>query len=251
MKRILCLLALVGIAAFPSMAKAAESTGIYVAPKFITGWTVMDNMKTGWAEEADPGFSMNIGDKTKGTVGGGLAIGYDFQRAFQVPVRTEIEYAAFSEVKGSKSGSVSGIDDGEGGTWDGHWSANQKLQIQTLFLNAYYDFRNSTPFTPYVGAGIGMAFLNTKGHVSGWDDTNDEGTSQSSGSRMVTNFAWNVGAGVGYDINENFTVDLGYRFAGLGEAKTKWIKDEGYDWARAKTEDIYMHQIMLGLRVTF
>lgn len=248
MKRILGLLALAGVLAFPSLASAGEQIGVYVAPKFITGWTVMDNMKTGWGEDADPGFNMNIGDKTKGTVGGGLAVGYDFYRQFQVPVRTEIEYAAFSEVKGSKSGSVSAADVG----FDGHWSAQQKLQIQTLFLNAYYDFHNSTSFTPYVGAGIGMAFLNTKGTIGGWDDTNGDGMSGSTGSKTVTNFAWNVGAGVGYDITDNFTVDLGYRFAGLGEAQTKWIKDDtGYNWARAKTENIYMHQVMLGLRVTF
>ncbi len=248
MKRFLSLLALVGMMTFPSLALAGDQIGVYVTPKFIAGWTVMDNMKTKWGEGADPGFAMNIGDKTKGTVGGGLAIGYDFSRQFQVPVRMELEYAAFSEVKGSKSGSVSAADVG----FDGHWSAKQKLQIQTLFLNAYYDFHNSTAFTPYVGAGIGMAFLNTKGDIGGWDDTAGDGTSGSTGSRTVTNFAWNVGAGVGYDITENFTVDLGYRFAGLGEAQTKWIKDDtGYNWAKAKAEAVYMHQVMLGLRVTF
>lgn len=248
MKRILGLVMIVAALALPTMASAGEQIGVYVTPKFITGWTVMDNMKTGWGEDADPGFSMDIGDKTKGTIGGGLAIGYDFYQKFQFPVRAELEYAALSEVKGSKSGSVSAADVG----FDGHWSAQQKLQVQTLFMNAYYDFHNSTSFTPYVGAGIGMAFLNTKANIGGWDDTSGDGMSGSTGSKTVTNFAWNVGAGVGYEINENFTVDLGYRFAGLGEAKTKWVKDDaGYNWARAKTEDIYMHQVMLGLRVTF
>ena len=245
MKRILGLLALVGILTFPAMALAGEQIGVYVAPKFITGWTVMDNMKTQFEEDGDSPVNMNIGDKTKGTVGGGLAIGYDFNRQFQVPVRAELEYAAFSEVKGSKSGNF--------GT-NGSWSAKQKLQVQTLFLNAYYDFHNSTSFTPYIGAGIGMAFLNTKGSFMG-DDGVDPRVSESTGSKTVTNFAWNVGAGVGYDINENFTIDLGYRFAGLGEAKTKWSTvSDGVDtenWARAKAEDIYMHQIMLALRVTF
>lgn len=42
-----------------------------------------------------------------------------------------------------------------------------KLQnIQTLMLNAYWEFHNSTKFTPYIGAGIGLAFLQTDGSVT-------------------------------------------------------------------------------------
>jgi len=35
------------------------------------------------------------------------------------------------------------------------------------------------------------------------------------------NFAWNIGAGVGFDLTENWTLDAGYRFVGLGSVKTK------------------------------
>ena len=152
MKRIFGLFMLVSMLAIPSMAFAAEQIGVYVAPKFIAGWTVMDG-KTIWADGDDGGINSNIGSTTEGTFGGALAIGYDFNRKFNVPVRTELEYAVFSETKGSKNANIYGADDGSGGTFDGHWSAKQKMQIQTLFLNAYYDFHNSSAFTPYVGGG--------------------------------------------------------------------------------------------------
>ena len=94
MKRVLGLFTLVAVLTVPAMAFAGEQVGVYVAPKFIGAWTTMDS-KTHWAEDADPGFSNNIGDITKGTFGGALALGYDFNRKFQIPVRTEIEYSAF------------------------------------------------------------------------------------------------------------------------------------------------------------
>jgi opacity protein-like surface antigen len=46
-------------------------------------------------------------------------------------------------------------------------------------------------------------------------------------------------------------VDLGYRFAGLGSANTKWEFDEDGDGARFKTKNVYMHQLMLGMRFGF
>ncbi|MDR2124962.1 MAG: outer membrane beta-barrel protein [Desulfovibrio sp.] len=245
MKRFWQIFTLMGVLTMPVSAFAGEQAGVYLAPKFIYGFTILDGMKTSWGEGADPGVNSNIGNGDDSAFGGALAIGYDFNRKFQVPVRAELEYTAFSEVE-------EGVNRSFTTPISGHWSAKQKLQIQTLFVNAYYDFRNSTAFTPYLGAGAGMSFITTKARFRGDDYDNNESTSGSTGSKTATNFAWNIGAGIAYDFNDYLSLDLGYRFAGLGDAKTNWVKSsDGDNWVRSKTSNVYMHQVITGLRINF
>jgi opacity protein-like surface antigen len=253
--------AVVSDTAPPPLPVAAGQLGIYVAPKFIIGFTQMQGMKTNgvYAPYTEVPFSHKIGNKTDNAFGGALAVGYDFNKKFQVPVRTELEYSIFSEVSGKKS-SDNFLDYGPNYSA----SAKQKLQIQTLFLNAYYDFHNDTAFTPYIGGGLGLAFINSKGSftyaVQPPAVTDDFKYALSPGSKNSTNFAWNIGAGVAYDINDNISLDLGYRFAGLGKAETKSasgvfdVNVQNADvslTAKGKTSNVYMHQVMLGLRFTF
>jgi opacity protein-like surface antigen len=99
-----------------------------------------------------------------------------------------------------------------------------------------------------------MSFINAKANNFGVDNANPTDQHHSSpGSKTSTNFAWNVGAGASYDFTENVALDLGYRFAGLGSAKTKMAMtpDGEEPWVRGKTDNIYMHQIIGGLRFTF
>jgi len=166
--------------------------------------------------------------------GGALAVGYDFNKQHGAPVRAELEYGAFTRAEGKAN--VLG-----GGT------VTMKTQAQTLFTNAYLDIPTGTQFTPYVGAGLGMAFLNARA------DFEAPGSRQSYGSRNNTNFAWNVGAGVACEVVENVALDLGYRFAGLGEAKTKSSGAGGglSQNDRFEAKNLYMHQLSLGLRFSF
>jgi opacity protein-like surface antigen len=62
-------------------------------------------------------------------------------------------------------------------------------------------------FTPYVGAVIGMFFVDyrTRG-----DFTLGEFTVDQTNSDDRTNFAWNIGAGVAYAITQNLDVDFNY-----------------------------------------
>ena len=61
------------------------------------------------------------------------------------------------------------------------------------------------PGSFYFGAGVGFVALDIKGTdnvLKGKDDYLD--------------FAWNVGAGLNYELNERFTLSAGYRYLGLG-----------------------------------
>lgn len=230
----------------------AEQLGVYVTPKFVYGSAIMNSTKFKETVIGAETKSFKISNGSDSAVGGSIAVGYDFGKRFDVPVRAEIEYAFFSTIE-NKGARSSLLED-----WGSTSSYKQDFRIQTLFFNAYYDFETGTAFKPYVGAGLGMAFVNTKGKFKDEDFSSGITTytdSYSTGSKNRTNFAWNLGAGVAYEFTENIALDLSYRFVGLGSVKTKarTLTDEYGDTftRRGRTENLYMHQLALGLRVSF
>ena len=242
MKRILGLLLLAGVVMTPAVALADEQIGVYVTPKFIYGLTQMDSFKGHFSEDGDS-YSQNGGSRTDDTFGASIAIGYDFEKKFDVPIRAELAYAGFSKAETQKT---YGDDDYTS-------KMKQTFGIQTLVVNAYWDINTGTRFTPYLGAGLSMAFIKTKCKDSGYEYADpDDSWNDSTGSRNVTNFAWNVGAGLGYDITESWTLDIGYRFVGLGPVKTKTYSSFEDDFAmHGKTDNLYQHQFAVGARYTF
>jgi opacity protein-like surface antigen len=258
MKRILGLLVMVSMLVLPSLSFAAEQVGVYVAPKFVYGLVQATGTKT-YEDTYDSGvfnsgrsYIWNIGSETDSTFGGSLAVGYDFGKRFNVPIRTELEYSIFSNGDIKKSFTFL---DGNGVDIDtDHWK--QQLRIQTLFINAYWDINTGTSFTPYVGAGLGIGIIRNKFSGSGWNP-GDGDWSENFGSKTTTNFAWNVGAGLGYDINDSWTVDLGYRFVGLGSVKTSTFSEASSGTpgrvreTHGKIDNLFQHQVSLGVRYTF
>ena len=156
-----------------------------------------------------------------------LAVGYDFYPQQQIPLRAEIEFA----LRGNSEKSWDGVWDGDNFSTKGLWNTS------TLFLNLYYDIQTGTPFVPYIGAGAGLAFNYVEYTVH-----SDRGNA--SASDNFTNFAWNVGAGVAYNFNENFAVDLGYRFMMMG------YNEVSIGGSNISNQP-YNNEFMLGLRFTF
>ncbi len=202
----------------PAFAKT-DKAGVYVGIKFI------DSIQGHWA--GVDGYDDAGG--WQNTVGGGIFVGYDFYHKFDVPVRAELEYALRSDWTGDDNYYV-GTD---------RVNLDTKVNVQTLLFNVYYDFRNSSDFTPYVGAGIGMAFA--RGFASA-DRYTAAGAyvAHASGEGYSTNFAWQVGAGVAYAITDTVSADLGYRYLGLGHSGDDIIG--GFSGA---------HEFSLGIRFTF
>lgn len=104
-----------------------------------------------------------------------------------------------------------------------------RLYKHSVMANAYFDYLTCTPWTPYVGAGIGSAYLKA--------DFGDVAKSN-------YNLAWQVMAGLTYDINSNWTLDAGYRYADLGRIR----KNFGDSVAKVTARD---HEVLLGVRYTF
>ena len=104
-----------------------------------------------------------------------------------------------------------------------------RLYKHSFMANAYFDYLTCTPWTPYVGAGIGVSYLKV-----------DDGDYARSGYRL----AWQVMGGVTYDINSNWALDLGYRYADQGRIRV--ANDEAVTKVNARD-----HEIMFGARYTF
>lgn len=105
-----------------------------------------------------------------------------------------------------------------------------RLYKHSFMANAYFDYLTCTPWTPYVGAGLGTAYLKADyGHVA----------------KSVYNLAWQVMAGMTYDINSNWALDAGYRYADLGRVR----KNFGNGFV-TKTS-VRDHEIMFGARYSF
>ena len=117
-----------------------------------------------------------------------------------------------------------------------------------LFLaNAYADVGTFYGITPYVGAGIG-ASRNT---ISHFRDINVpmQGVAYAD-SDPTWNFAWALHAGLGYQATDKLTVDFGYSYLDLGDAKTSSIRayDGSVTEAPMHFNNITSHDFKLGLR---
>ena len=104
-----------------------------------------------------------------------------------------------------------------------------RLYKHSVMANAYFDYLTCTPWTPYVGAGLGVSYLKA--------DNGDV-------AKSAYNLAWQVMAGIAYDVTSNWTVDAGYRYADLGRVR----KNYGAGVTKVTARD---HEIMLGARYNF
>ncbi len=221
MKRFLAVVTLLAALLAPGMA-AAEGAGLYLEPKLL-----LSLQNTGDISKDNAPFSGSMDRYDQFTLGGALAVGFDFWQYYLVPLRFELELG----LRGNAEHDWDVSYGGRKGTVEGTWNST------TLFANLYYDIHTDSGLTPYIGGGLGMAFNYAEYK---WRN----GATGGSASDTMTNFAWNLGAGVSYSFNENLAVDLAYRFVSLGHNEVSLgnmtFKNDPYD-----------NEFMLGLRFGF
>lgn len=98
-----------------------------------------------------------------------------------------------------------------------------KLSSKAFMINGYYDFELLSGFKPYVGAGFGFAKVKYNISMSGISYGIPVAESMNSSK---TTFAWNVFVGLGYDVNENWSLDIGYRYSDYSSFKKQWVEFE-------------------------
>ncbi|MBP5214942.1 MAG: porin family protein [Alphaproteobacteria bacterium] len=145
--------------------------------------------------------------------GGSLAVG-NIYNVMNGDFRIELEYTKNADAKKHQA----------------------KAKTQAALFNVYYDLNlnTSVPVKPYVGAGLG------------WGQTKVSGNGQSIKDDTV---AVQIGCGINYYINQNFVVDLGYRYINYGDFDKEYripgLLYEKYEYKP------FAHEFLLGLRYEF
>jgi opacity protein-like surface antigen len=104
--------------------------------------------------------------------------------------------------------------------------ASSNTNLYSFMTNGYYDFKNQSKWTPSVGAGIGIAWINSgrtvKDNTLNVDDpavplVQTAPVSQLSPALSGTAFAWQLKAGVTYAWTEQTSILIQYRLFGTSQ----------------------------------
>jgi opacity protein-like surface antigen len=172
-------------------------------------------------------------------IGGG--IGYKVNNWFRVDATGE--YRSKSEFNGADIADFAG-------TLSPNVYTAKKSEYVAL-ANAYIDLGSWHGISPFIGAGIGAANVN----ISAFTDTGVTFDSVAFGDEHDEwNLAWAVYAGLGFDVTDNFTMELAYRYLDMGDgASGNLVAYDGTDNFDNPMEfnDITSHDVKLGFRYKF
>jgi OmpA-OmpF porin, OOP family len=170
------------------------------------------------AEKDSVGSMGGDGDIGEGLLGLGFGVGYNFGNGFRIESNLTGRSGEL-DPDPAINGIIPAVNNGGVETRflpgrDG------SLQIYDLMFNGLYDFDTAGRWKPYLGGGVGLAQVRAKAHTAeyGVVDTNVTpaafrgGGSANGFSDEETAFAWQGLAGVGYEISDRLTLDLGYKY---------------------------------------
>lgn len=136
------------------------------------------------------------------------------------------------EAMHSRSNVVRMLSSPSNSSYDGH------LDNTDLFANVFYDISTGTRLTPYIGAGVGAAFVqadnigvfSNNGFIDGWQ----------------TELAYQGIAGVAAKLDKNWALTADYRYIRSTEPSFK----NTLDATHSRTENA-SHNIIFGIRYAF
>lgn len=177
----------------------------------------------------------------------GVGVGYQVNDYFRVDATAE--YVFGSEWTGNSwdtTNICAGLTATGGGsvtagTEPGTCESNDSANVSTLKImaNAYWDIANFAGFTPYVGAGIGGAYVMyddfkqvQNGTLTCCVTTFSDQTIEHEGINSWR-FAYALHAGMSYDISSSWKLDVGYSYTDIsGGPMAEYInkeKPQAYD----------------------
>ena len=160
-------------------------------------------------------LSKKDGAKYKNGFAGAAEFGVSYD-AFRLGLEVSYKQNTVKDIEAGKAAANAGL------------VKDAKFNTLAAMINVYYDYALTEECSLYAGLGLGAAKVSAK------KDGVEFGK---------TVFAWQLMAGVAYDINENWTVEAGYRLfntSKFGGAK----KDK-------KIKAPFANSIELGLRYNF
>ena len=132
--------------------------------------------------------------------------------------------------------------------------------------NVWYDFNSASKWTPYAGLGLGFIrvdLANLKYDENAVAQTIVDFFARAQGRTLPpldpgfipglskdtdTAFAWQFGAGVGYELSDTLTLDLGYRYQNTDTLK---FKGENATGTVVSEQKLKVHLLEVGIRYRF
>jgi opacity protein-like surface antigen len=180
----------------------------------------------------------------------GLGVGYKFNNWFRADLTGEYRAAsAFGYT--DRFNRLVPLAGSQTNTFRGNMASS------VFMANGYVDLGTFCALgclTPFLGAGIGVAAhsvsaLTDQGIV--FDGVGISPTLGLFGGKTTTSLAWALHAGLGYQVNQNLTLEASYRYLNMGHAQSgrgsnPFVPMDNY--APIKLRDIDSHDFRLGMR---
>ena len=160
---------------------------------------------------------------------GGVGVGYVWGPAFRTDLTVDLHSIMQAKYIGSNGTGTLFVDD------------KTKMFSTILLANAYYDFRTGTPFTPYIGGGVGFTVNQLTRNSS---QTFAGATTTVSGRSTDVQFAAAGMAGLTYELNTFVALDVNYRYLYIGGSE---VGPTGAN-STVSIGSLNEHQIRAGLR---
>lgn len=182
------------------------------------------------------------------SVSGG--VGYQLTDVFRADVTADFFTGDLSGTSSSASRCSSGEPSGTGCSF----SHAAEYDSTGVMANAYADLVTIAGFTPYVGAGLGVARVS-------WDRFETRATCTAGGAACsgtvyggqslegdaAFRFSYAVMAGVSYAVTDRIKLDAGYRYSDIAGGDISVFQASG---AQAADHGFSRHEVRVGLRVS-
>lgn len=234
-KKVLALAA--ACAAFVGVQSASahlDWDGFYVGASGSVDW-IRD---TKFVQPSPGGFAFDLDHKTGGNAA--LSVGYQW-----CEWRAELE-------GGFRHNSIDVSHSSATGFPDETHSIGKHTRIWSIMANGYYDIPFENCFSMYVGLGVGVGFHQLKVDQHSNAISGPAPFFQAAIDRTSTLFAWQVMSGLNYEVNDMWTVFLGYKFFATMKPKSFTVTNTGLAPSTQQTTTYkdfpYAHGIEAGVR---
>lgn len=210
---------------------------------------IPEEIGTGWYLRGDVGYGFNdVGDIRHGGAGfSGLdakdgffgTLGFGYQLSDMIRADLTVDKINDFDLTGSATCAAWSV------SCVGPTSERSTVSAIAVMANAYADLGTWYGITPYVGAGIGAAYVDVSYHGS--TNTGSSSPDRAFGGYETWALAANVAAGASYTISDGLMVDLGYRFLWIDNGRSGSASTSA-EPGHVEVKDLTAHQIRAGLR---
>ncbi|MGH6874292.1 MAG: outer membrane protein [Aestuariivirgaceae bacterium] len=219
------MLALTPAASAADVGYAPEPSGPNWYVSVFGGWSLPDDIDVAFLGSSNRSYEASI-DIEDGFMAS-LAVGARFNDWLRADVELsghwhDVDSEAVIETSGSPT------------------TLSQEGEVDALFVlaNLWVDVPVGEVIRPYIGGGVGIGRLDV--------DINTTGGGDSIIDDSDWGFAYQLGAGIAFDVTPNMVIDVGYRFKAIN-AELK-VEDDYFFSSTDTDADYRSHNVLLGLR---